>query len=180
MITRSTVQPPLSVNLLQCSALQSDIQQKQVADDIIGPILDAKQRKVCLARPNSSSPKETRCLIGIWEQLVAHEGVLYRRYKDPMLATSTGCFQLVVPKSLRNDIMNEIHAGTSGGHLGIYKTFRKLKERFYWPGYWKDTSEWCRTCEACNGCKTPSPKPLAALNPISVKFPMQMVAVDFL
>ena len=39
---------------------------------------------------------------------------------------------------------------------------------------------WCNSCVACCGRKTPSPKPFAALQPISVKFPMQMIAVDFL
>lgn len=70
--------------------------------------------------------------------------------------------------------MEEIHSGTTGGHLGIYKSFGKLKEKFYWPGYWKDLSEWYRTCEACNARKSPSPRHVAVLKPVSVSFPMQV------
>ena len=52
--------------------------------------------------------------------------------------TKRGCLQLVVPHQLRAEIPKETHEGTSGGHLGQYKTLNHLKERFYWPGYFND------------------------------------------
>lgn len=67
-----------------------------------------------------------------------------------------------------------------GGHLGEEKTLQKLKDRFYWPGYWKSVQEWCHTCPACSQRKTPTPKNLAPLQSVTVSSPMQMVAIDIL
>ena len=50
-----------------------------------------------------------------------------------MLPTSTW-LQLVVPHTLRDEVLEEIHAGVLKGNLGEEKSLHKLKERFYWPG----------------------------------------------
>ena len=41
--------------------------------------------------------------------------------------------QVVVPKGLRAVIIDQLHA--KSGHLGGYKTFGKVREQFFWPGY---------------------------------------------
>lgn len=64
--------------------------------------------------------------------------------------------------------------------MGTAKTLGKLKERFYWPGHYNDTREWCLNCAVCATRKTPAPKPRAALVPVSVGFPLDLVAVDIL
>ena len=86
--------------------------------------------------------------------------------------------QLVIPNHLRAEILFEIHQGTCGGHLGQEKTLNKLKERFYWPGHYTDTYNWCQTCSTCATRKTPSPRQRAALGTISAGYPTQIMAVD--
>ena len=73
-----------------------------------------------------------------------------------------------------------MHEGTLGGHLGEEKTFGRLKERYYWPGYHADVQDWCRNCASCAARKTPSPKNRAPLKSIKVGEPLQLVAVDLL
>ena len=42
--------------------------------------------------------------------------------------------KLVVPSSLRDEVLQELHAGVAGGHLGEGKTLGRLREYLYWPG----------------------------------------------
>ena len=88
--------------------------------------------------------------------------------------------KLVVPEVLKKDIVNSLHVGPFGRHLGEDKTLEKLKERFYWPGQYNDVHDWCRTCSVYASCKTPPPKSRASLKPVRVGSPMQLVAVDIL
>ena len=90
------------------------------------------------------------------------------------------CDKLVVPKAMQEEILENVHAGVGGGHLGEEKTLQKLKERFYWPGKYNDVRDWCRTCASCASRKTPTPKPRASLQSVKVGAPMQLVAVDIL
>ena len=120
---------------------------------------------------------EVRKLIQLWDQLKLHNGLLYRNYES---TDGNGHLQLVVPAIHRNDILQALHAGIAGGHLGQDKTLSRLKERFYWPGHWNDVNHWCRTCATCASRKTPSPKQKAHLQPVKTGYPMQIVATDIL
>ena len=41
--------------------------------------------------------------------------------------------QLVIPTSLRHEILVGGHDDPLAGHLGVNKTYEKLRERYYWP-----------------------------------------------
>ncbi len=51
-------------------------------------------------------------------------------------------------------------------------------ERFYWPGHRNDIHHWCQSCLTCASRKTPTPRRKAALQPIKVGYPMQLMAID--
>ena len=87
---------------------------------------------------------------------------------------------MVIPKAMRMEVLEELHGGISGGHLGEDKTLQKLKQRFYWPGHWQSVREWCRNCVSCSRRKNPTPKNKAPLQPVLAGCPMQIVAVDIL
>ena len=93
---------------------------------------------------------------------------------------SRNVFQLVVPKSLRKEVLRELHDGAVGGHLGEAKVLNKLKERYYWPGHATDMRDWCQTCGSYAQRKNPVPKNRAKLQRVGVGYPMQMVATDIL
>ena len=88
--------------------------------------------------------------------------------------------QLIVPQPLRSDIVKEAHQGISGGHLGQEKTLHRIKQRFYWPGYFNDVRNWCASCHSCTTRKTPAPSQHAPLGTITAGYPMQIVAADLL
>lgn len=54
-----------------------------------------------------------------------------------------GCHaQLVLPPPLRYEIWVNAHHDLAGGHLGVYKTYEKLRDRYYWRGMYKDVEHW--------------------------------------
>ena len=84
----------------------------------------------------------------------------------------------MVPQSLREEVMQELHAGVMGGHAGESKTLQQLKCRFYWPGCSLDVKDWCQTCSVCASRKTNTPKNCAPLQTIKAGSPMQVIAVN--
>jgi len=46
--------------------------------------------------------------------------------------------QLLVPASLRNEMMDIVHAGLTGSHVGMGKMMNQLLCRAWWPGWRAD------------------------------------------
>ena len=65
------------------------------------------------------------------EQFILKDGVLLYKYvsDDPFKPEA---YKLVVPGSLRQDILELAHDVPISGHLGITKTLAKLKRNFFW------------------------------------------------
>ena len=93
---------------------------------------------------------------------------------------NTGSFQLILPFSLREGVLEDLHSGAIGGHLGEEKMIGYLKERFYWPGCAEDVREWCKTCGSCATRKSTAPRGRAPLQGLQAGYPMQIVAVDIM
>lgn len=91
---------------------------------------------------------------------------------------TTTTLQLVVPRKYRQQIVQELHSGALGGHLGADKTHGRVKERFYWPGYWNNVQLHCEACTSCSTRKTPAPKRQAPLQTIQAGHPLEIVAMD--
>ena len=153
--------------------------ESQMDDEALGPILRAVQAGEKLSSDilQGLSP-ESRLLHQQWDLLRMQHGKLWRVF---VAANGTiDNLQLVVPQSLRNKILYELHDGPLGGHLGEDKMYSKLRERFYWPGSSKDVKNWCSTCSVCASRKSVTPNNRAALNTIRAGYPMQVIAVDIL
>jgi len=151
------------------------IKQLQLQDPVLGPLIKCKQTNTY---PTTHQDLESRRLLQLWDQLLLKQDVLYCRLPS---ATGQGlCDKLVVPKVLRNEVLKELHDGAAGGHLGSDKTLWKLKERFYWPGHYKDVQKWCSTCGVCTMHKSLASRPKAKLCTVSVSAPMELVAMDIL
>lgn len=172
-----TVLPDTSVGATTITGSASlNIQQQQRDDPILGPLIKAKLNNT--PPPQGQQGTEAKRLLQLWDQLHLKQGILYCRFP-----TTNGSYchdRMVVPAVSRSHILQELHEGKVSGHLGTAKTLGKLKERFYWPGHYNDTREWCLNCAVCATRKTPAPKPRAALVPVSVGFPLDLVAVDIL
>jgi len=164
---------------LSSSAECSYMRKEQLEDENIGLILKAKEAQ---QQPDAhllkAKPRETQQLCQLWDQLLIKEGILYRQFEESSGRSSY--LQLVVPSQLREEILEEAHAGTMSCHLGEDKTLARVKERFFWPGYSNAVKEWCKTCANCAARKIPPRKRRGPLQNVLTGYPLQMVATDIM
>ena len=77
--------------------------------------------------PQSEPAKK---LFAQWKQLEVHKGLVYRRW-----ARQDDCNDvLLVPVAAMKDFLRRIHAGMTGGHLGIKQTLDQVCRRAYRHG----------------------------------------------
>ena len=86
--------------------------------------------------------------------------------------------QLFVPAALKHEVLLAGHDDATAGHLGIFKTYEKLRARYYWRGMFQDIQHWCRSCVHCAMKKGPRARRKAPLVPIPVEGAFDRVAVD--
>ena len=121
---------------------------------------------------------EVQQLCRQWEQLCVKEGVLFRVWTE--LGGKLDQLLMVVPGSLREEVLTGAHDNVVGGHLGIKKTYSKLKQTCYWVGMKQDIANWIKGCRLCQGRKRPLRTPRAALVLDTVNYPLERVALDIM
>ncbi|GAB2270174.1 hypothetical protein Dimus_038827 [Dionaea muscipula] len=93
------------------------------------------------------------------------------RHKGKIYIGATG--------NLRQQLLQEHHCSPHGGHSGIEATWRKLRERFFWPGLMGDVDSFIKACEICQrvkplnstpGLLQPLPIPTQTWNSVSLDF----------
>lgn len=89
-----------------------------------------------------------------------------------------GRTKLVVPPSLSEAILQDLHSGPGGGHYGSSKLKDKVESRFWWPGYAQDVKNMTEKCRICAQHKDPPRKARAPLVPIRVHGPNEMLGMD--
>ena len=67
------------------------------------------------------------------DELTIQDGIIYRGDR------------IVVPKALRQDMKNRVHAG----HLGINSCLRRARDLIYWPGMSAEIRQHVETCGTC-------------------------------
>lgn len=95
--------------------------------------------------------------------------------------TTDNEWKLVAPKYHRKEILRSCHDDPCAGHPGIYKTFKRVVEHYYWPRLGADISRYVRNCRVCSENKYDQSKPagLMATRHIVDK-PFQVVSCDLI
>ena len=139
------------------------LRELQLDDPTIGPVLQAVEKDEHL-NPGTIAHggSEVRHLIQLWDRLLVEEGVLKQKYDS--VSGNVSWTQFVVPRVLREQILQELHVGSLEGHLGEDKTIGNVRECFYWPGIQQDVRQWIRTCPACATRKSPPQRNRAPLH----------------
>lgn len=181
----SDLEPQLKISMTSLSGEPSSsagcsyLRKEQLEDENIGFILKAKETQ---QKPDAQSlkakPREAHQLSQLWDQLVVKEGILYRQFEESSGKSSH--LQLIIPRQLREEVLEEAHAGTMSCHLGEDKTIARVREKFFWPGYSNAAKEWCKTCANCATRKIPPRRRRGPLQNILTGYPMQMVATDIM
>ena len=148
----------------------------QHKDSDLAPIIDYLQTK--------SLPSDAQLARNIYhtydQYFIDTHGLLHHLWSPTGRSRHATKFQLTVPSALRFDILKSLHDDPTGGHLGLQKTYDKIRTRYHCPGMFKDVEHWCRSCVDCSMHKTPRNHAKAPLLPIPVEGAFDQVAVDCL
>lgn len=106
---------------------------------------------------------------------------LYRLSKNKHELTSEFSWKLVVPAELRQKAISENHSEPSAGHMGIFKTYRRLALRYFWPGMYQDVVKFIGTCDKCLSYKAQNHQTLGEMGrPKQCSRPFQMISIDLM
>ncbi|XP_052288726.1 uncharacterized protein LOC127899394 isoform X2 [Citrus sinensis] len=76
-------------------------------------------------------------------------------------------FRRCIPDNEVSSVINFCHSEACGGHFSSRKTTAKLLQcGFYWPTMFKDTYEFCKSCEKCQKLGSITKRNMMPLNPI--------------
>ena len=114
-----------------------------------------------------------------WEHLVLANRVLYKK-GDPR-NRGREIWQAVVPVSMQNEIMYQLHdSPLSGGHFAVEKTMSRNKQRFWWPWLRSSVEKYIAKCTRCAAKSTAGKSRKASLQTIEAKAPLSIVAAGSL
>lgn len=116
-----------------------------------------------------------RVLFKQFENLIIVNNTLYRNSEDRNGFKIT---QLVLPKQISKNLINQIHSSLFNGHLGKNKTTSKITERFYRPFLKEDIKKCVKECEVCQKTKKTQPERRAELMYLTPCRPNQIVTTD--
>ena len=105
-----------SAGVFSVVPVASNLQLLQQRDENIAPIIQAISFEKTLS---SKDAEEFNQFIQQWGQLVVENGILYRRYEG---SDRDSFLQVVAPREIREEIMQQLHEGAFGAHLGENKT----------------------------------------------------------
>ena len=174
-LSRRPYQPTLAA--LDCPGVQTDkIRELQRRDPPLADIINYLETE---RLPNDGTAAKA-LLHTIEDYFLDPDGVLCHIYIPRNRRMATPKTQLVVPTPLRHEILIGGHDHPTAGHLGVNKTYDKLRDRYFWPKMFADVQHWVLSCSHCQMKKSPKQRRTAPVLPIAVEGPFHRVAVDCL
>ena len=135
----STVQPD---KVILSNYTDTDLSMKQKEDPDIKFVYES-MLKGC-KRPDSSDTvtksQAARHYWIIWDSLKMSNELLYK--ESLQKNGESKYFQLLVPRSLKKEVLEEVHNGVVCRHFGCRKTYEKVKIKYYWYEMKNDVNSW--------------------------------------
>lgn len=107
------------------------------------------------------------------------DNCLFRHSKSRFALQEDTAWKLVVPFEDRNVILSKEHESISSCHPGVFRTYKKVQLRYFWPGMYNDVKKFVNKCKTCKAHKINTSAPAGiSTNPKLVNRPMQMLSID--
>ena len=147
-----------------------DIRIRQEMDKDLGPIWRylnkdevAKDRKVMIEA-------------GAYEMV---DGILYRVLPSNIPGGPKNFFRIAIPDSLKPLILEQCHDNIQAEHLGVHKTYERIREMYYWKGMMKDVRQWISMCMNC-AMKKGIPNKRIVLGSLETSEPLEILGADII
>ncbi|XP_070546257.1 uncharacterized protein [Ptychodera flava] len=108
------------------------------------------------------------------EMFFITEGVLWREGNEE------GEKRLVIPASMKSEVIDLNHSIPSAGHQGVQRTLSRIKLRYYWHRMSDDVRNFIAGCPKCNKNKKPRQYSKFEIVKFHAGSPMERVHLDFL
>ena len=90
---------------------------------------------------------DVRILRNMWPRLRIRNGILQRGFES-LDGSAVNC-QIVLPATLRKELLGVIHEGMTGGHLARKRTAACVQARTYSPTWSSDLDQFLKECQPC-------------------------------
>ena len=158
---------------------QQDIQSKPLHDI---PFISHDITPLKLAKLQKEDPSLSKCFQAVSSSsdpgaisYFVKDSILYRKF----VQDSEVFQQIVVPQSLRGQVLKTAHDALMSGHFGVRRTLARIRSHFFWPQISKDVREYCRSCDVCQKTISKGRIPVAPLQTMPViSEPLSRIAVD--
>ncbi|MCP3663190.1 MAG: DDE-type integrase/transposase/recombinase [Gammaproteobacteria bacterium] len=111
---------------------------------------------------------------------VSSEGVLFHSPSPTQWYSAQFPAQIVIPHSLRSQILELYHCDVFCGHSDVDKTFGRISLRFFWETMRRDIIDFIAVCLNCRTRKGPHSIPKEPLVPLPAVGAFDRVSVDVL
>ena len=159
----------MEANLFHTANLK-DVQNSEEITKVIeymtrtGPLTPQEPRRL---------PKNTLPLLMESKRLRIVDGILVREIHW----LREKLHQVVLPVDKPGKAMELAHDKSE--HQGQERTNEIVRKRCYWVGMTRDVLEYCVSCKHCQFAKAPAVKAHQPLQHLCVRFPLEIVAMDF-
>lgn len=104
---------------------------------------------------------------------------LYRHTKTRLSLCEDTAWKKVIPLENRRDVLSESHESSRACHPGVFKTYKKLQLRYFWPNMYQEVKKFINQCAVCKAHKISTAPPNGiSSNYKKVTRPMQMLSLD--
>jgi transposase InsO family protein len=135
-----------SVKVPQCFHL-SFLKEQQRKDPLCGNLLRMSFDKTAFA---TASPF-LRAVHA--DTFISTEDGLLRHISRRPGYTPTNA--IVVPDSIKAELISVAHESRFGGHAGCFKTVERLRRTYWWPALASDVAAYISKCQRCAQCNNP-------------------------
>ena len=158
----------------------AELHEEQVKDPDISLVMQAKSLGEAKPTWDRMSP-HSDALKTLWAQydrLKIKDDVLHRRWIGSH--GSSDRWQIIIPRTRRRAVLQQMHDGPLAGHFGVDKTLKKVQESFYWVNMKDDIISYCHSCDLCVARKTPGKQKHAPMKEFLIGSPMERVTTDIM
>ena len=158
----------------------AELHEEQVKDPDISLVMQAKSLGEVKPTWDKMSP-HSDALKTLWAQydrLKIKDDVLHRRWIGSH--GSSDRWQIIIPRTRRRAVLQQMHDGPLAGHFGVDKTLKKVQESFYWVNMKDDIISYCHSCDLCVARKTTGKQKHAPMKEFLIGSPMERVTTDIM
>jgi hypothetical protein len=115
-----------------------------------------------------------------YNHILVEGTLLCRLWEDKLSFRGKTYVQVVVPEAMQEYIIQAYHSEEYGGHLGVVKTYVRLRKSFYWVGMYLSVEKFVKSCYICQCCSNTGAGRSASPGNVHARYPMHILAMDIL